>query len=180
MKDKTICADTGFELQTLEIPFMGFYETVLDMHLQNELEQSGLELDIDWKATRERIAQAYAEIWLYRVGLTGVFVELLSPKEYNFETDRLVVQVEHNFRLTEYAGVIGSRDFAAWVKENYSTRSGFVSFVKPVAEWPAEHGRKEFTLLFQYLEQTEWPEMPEQIIEELACNGGFELIVRGE
>lgn len=81
MSDKTICPDSGVELQTLEIPFMGFYETVLDMHLQNELEQSELDIDaIDWKATRERIAQAYANAWLYRVGLTGEFVELLSPR----------------------------------------------------------------------------------------------------
>ncbi len=59
MKDKTICPDTGVELQTFEIPFMGFYETVLDMHLQNELEQSGLELDIDWNATRACLWSCY-------------------------------------------------------------------------------------------------------------------------
>lgn len=177
MKDKTICADSGFELQTFEIPFMGFYETVLDMHLQNELEQSGLEVDaVDWAATRLRIARAYAETWLYRVGLTGEFVEMLSPREYNFETDRLVVTVEHDARLRELAGIAGSRDFAAWVTENYSTRSGFVSFVDPVATWGDELDSKAYTLIFRYLEETEWPEMPEQIIDELLSNGGFELI----
>lgn len=163
--------------QRFEIPFMGFYETVLDMHLQNELEQSELEVDaVDWAATRLRIARAYAETWLHKMGLTGEFVEMLSPREYNFETDRLVVTVEHGARLRELAGIAGSRDFAAWVTENYSTRSGFVSFVDPVATWGDELDSKAYTLIFRYLEATEWPDMPEQIIDELLSNGGFELI----
>ena len=163
--------------QRFEIPFMGFYETVLDMHLQNELEQSELDIDaVDWAATRLRIARAYAETWLHKVGLTGEFVEMLSPREYNFETDRLVVTVEHDARLRELAGIAGKRDFAAWVTENYSTRSGFVSFVDPVATWGDDLDSKAYTLIFRYLEATEWPEMPEQIIDELLSNGGFELI----
>lgn len=173
---RVVCLDSGIEHQKLEIPFMGFYETVLDMHLQNELEQSELDIDaVDWAATRLRIARAYAETWLHKMGLIGEFVEMLSPREYNFETDRLVVTVEHDARLRELAGIAGSRDFATWVAENYSTRSGFVSFVDPVATWGDELDSKAYTLIFRYLEVTEWPEMPEQIIDELLSNGGFEL-----
>lgn len=163
--------------QRFEIPFMGFYETVLDMHLEDELNREGLEVDaVDWAATRLRIARTYAETWLHKMGLTGEFVEMLSPREYNFETDRLVVTVEHDARLRELAGIAGSRDFATWVAENYSTRSGFVSFVDPVAEWGDELDSKAYTLIFRYLEATEWPEMPEAIIDELLSNGAFELI----
>lgn len=80
--------------QRFEIPFMGFYETSLSAHLEDELDREGLEVDaVDWAATRQRIARAYAETWLHKMGLTGVFVEMLSPREYNFETDRLVVTV---------------------------------------------------------------------------------------
>ena len=173
---RTICLDSGIEHQTFEIPFMGFYQSVLEAHLDDELEQEGLEVDaVDWAATRLRIAEKYAQTWLHKMGLTGEFVEMLSPREYNFETDRLVVTVEHGARLRELASVAGSRDFAAWVTENYSTRSGFISFVDPVATW-GELDSKAYTLLFHYLEQTEWPEMPEQIIDELLSNGVFELI----
>lgn len=163
--------------QRFEIPFMGFYETLLSAHLEDELDREGLEADaVDWAATRLRIARAYAETWLHKMGLTGEFVEMLSPREYNFETDRLVVTVEHDARLRELAGTAGSREFAAFVKENYSTRSGFVSFVDPVATWGDELDSKAYTLIFRYLEATEWPDMPEQIIDELLSNGGFELI----
>lgn len=105
--------------QRFEIPFMGFYQSVLEAHLDDELEQEGLEVDaVDWQATRQRIAEKYAQTWLHKVGLTGQFVEMLSPREYNFETDRIVVTVEHGARLRELASVAGSRDFAAWVTEN--------------------------------------------------------------
>lgn len=171
---RTICLDSGIEHQKLEIPFMGFYQSVLEAHLDDELEQEWLE--VDWQATRQRIAEKYAQTWLHKVGLTGQFVEMLSPREYNFETDRIVVTVEHGARLRELTSVAGSRDFAAWVTENYSTRSGFISFVDPVATWGDELDSKAYTLIFQYLEQTEWPEMPEAIIDELLSNGAFELI----
>ena len=174
---RTICLDSGIEHQTFEIPFMGFYETLLSAQLDDELEREELDVDaVDWQATRQRIAEKYAQTWLHKVGLTGQFVEMLSPREYNFETDRIVVTVEHGARLRELAGTAGSRDFAAWVTENYSTRSGFVSFVDPVATWGNELDSKAYTLIFRYLEQTEWPEMPEAIIDELLSNGVFELI----
>lgn len=168
--------ERGAYRHTFMIPFMGMYESMIDANLNDEMMRDDEDGSaVDWPATHLRIARDYAETWLFKLGLTGDFVKMISPREYEFETDQLIVTVDHNTRLTEFAGVARNRDFANWVAANYSTRSGFI---KPVIEWGDDLDSKGYALIFQYLELTEWPELAGHIIEELQSNDGFSLVMK--
>lgn len=62
-----------------------------------------------------------------RVGVRKFRLE--SPKEYNFETDKLVVKIEFNKRALEQWCLKNKPDkFNEYLKENYSSYDGFISF----------------------------------------------------
>lgn len=56
--------------------------------------------------------------------------ELHSPREYNFTTDKLIVNVEFRLRALEYWCLKNKpEEFNKYLKENYSSYDGFISFV---------------------------------------------------
>ena len=56
--------------------------------------------------------------------------ELESPREYNFTTDKLVVNVEFRLRaLEQWCLKNKPEEFNKYLKENYSSYDGFISFV---------------------------------------------------
>lgn len=62
-----------------------------------------------------------------RIGVRKFWLK--SPKEYNFETDKLVVKIEFNKRALEKWCLKDKPDkFNEYLKENYSSYDGFVSF----------------------------------------------------
>ena len=55
--------------------------------------------------------------------------ELNSPKEYNFTTDKLIVNVEFRLRALEHWCLKNKPEkFNKYLKENYSSYDGFISF----------------------------------------------------
>lgn len=55
--------------------------------------------------------------------------ELHSPKEYNFTTDKLIVNVEFRLRALEHWCLKDKpEEFSKYLKENYSSYDGFISF----------------------------------------------------
>ena len=55
--------------------------------------------------------------------------ELNSPKEYNFTTDKLIVNVEFRLRALEHWCLKDKpEEFSKYLKENYSSYDGFISF----------------------------------------------------
>lgn len=124
--------------------FGGFYgETFTDTYCSANEVDGDL---IDYKATYLAVAEGPV-MKEYRERFEGSpfsgleFVELDSPRFYNFETDKIVASVE--FDPEAVLQVIGTDDFAAWLKENYSSRDGFFSFVPTaisdfLAEFEAE------------------------------------------
>lgn len=55
--------------------------------------------------------------------------ELDSPKEYNFETDKLIVNVEFRLRALEHWCLKDKPEkFNEYLKQNYSSYDGFISF----------------------------------------------------
>lgn len=56
--------------------------------------------------------------------------ELDSPKEYNFTTDELIVNVEFRLRALEHWCLKDKlEEFSKYLKENYSSYDGFISFI---------------------------------------------------
>ena len=58
------------------------------------------------------------------------FVKLLSPKYYNFETDKLEIEVDCDWPgLVDYAKNKHRQAFDEYLKENFTSYDGFISFV---------------------------------------------------
>ena len=56
--------------------------------------------------------------------------ELYSPREYNFTTDKLIINVEFRLRALEHWCFKDKpEEFNKYLKENYSSYDGFISFV---------------------------------------------------
>lgn len=62
--------------------------------------------------------------------LESKFKEVISPRFYNFSTDKLSVDVKVNMdELSSYCFKVFRKEFNKYLRENYSSRSGFISFI---------------------------------------------------
>lgn len=137
------------------IPFNGFYESTwsfeLDCIEEQEAEQlaseeyEGFEASeiqeiifrrADYSAMYSDIAAEYVKAfqsWLedeWNIGIELRFNALTSPREYNFETDRLFVEVTAN-RMRALMEAVGHRRIATAARKLFTSRSGFISFYNP-------------------------------------------------
>lgn len=170
------------------IPFAGFYCTEFDEALNYQLEQDSehaeltpdeLNERVNWKATHQKVAESYATQWLSDMKWEGArFHSLWSPREYNFESDQVIVEVPAH-HLKKLEKFVVTSEFQQWLQETYTSRDGFISFVDTnVSRWPDEFGQKEYSVILQYLEAELPHEIPcqEQIFDMLYGNGHLELI----
>jgi hypothetical protein len=134
------------------IPFQGFYNSIHDGELDNSLEMafsddSGHVNDrlherafdaVQWSVVHASYASAYAEAFAELAGLqTLKFVELDSPREYNFTTDRIFCDIDISDVRAALARLpAGALDEKA--RERFTSRSGFMSYYSPdVESWGA-------------------------------------------
>ena len=63
--------------------------------------------------------------------ITGMkFITLHSTKYYNFETDKLEIEIDCDWQhILEYAQKTMRQDFDSYLRENFTSRNGFWSFV---------------------------------------------------
>jgi hypothetical protein len=182
----------AFEIQ---LPFAGFYGGAHDAEVDNAFDQMmqdregrgitapdrlyHMALDaVSWGDVYRDYARVYAETFLHIHELTGRFVAMTSPKFYNFETDRVFVEIDR----PSLAKIIRGTDpetLARIAADRHTSRSGFISFYSPdwktwgrVSTW--DHNQLE-TLLLAYLETERgekwdfWAEM--DVMEGARCNG---------
>lgn len=132
--------------------FVGFYDSIWspDNTIYYECEEEGLKEDVDftfdYKQYQNDICQAYTEVWelwmqeFISDDIELEFVEVHSPRYYNFENDSCRVKI----RLTQAAedaiiAKIGKhRDqIAKWIKENHTSYDGFSSNLSnDIDQWP--------------------------------------------
>jgi len=148
------------------IPFDGFYESWIDDMIESEIVHEHIE---DYRINFEAVARAYVE--LYEATLEDdleyhdkehlmvgfEFKELISPREYNFETDRILCTVSERYRLRRiYHELVGdSEKLNQDIQDKFRSRDGFASFYddfadgwrdKPLAQWDAN----ELSVLLPY------------------------------
>ena len=150
---------------SFKIPFSGFYESVHDVVIDEALTdgfgggQGELpdgfwdEAQIDWESLRKYYAKAYVEQALYTLELADSSVkagpEILSsildnlvidsPREYNFRTDELWVDLEfHSYEdlpegfsswvasIIEFIKDNHQDEFLEWRRERLTPRSGWI------------------------------------------------------
>ena len=133
--------------------FAGFYDSIWSPEddIYYECVEENLEEDVDftfdYNQYQNDICEAYTEVWeswmreFISDDIELEFVEVHSPRFYNYETDSCRV----NIRLTqaaEYAIIdkIGKHrnQLSKWIKENHTSYDGFSSYLSnDIDQWPS-------------------------------------------
>lgn len=144
------------------IPFGGFYGSLWDSeidHLQEREAEHMASADGDWEGFEEHeindvlfghtdhsaiyqaIARLYVEAWQYLINgeldldIKLDFTTMVSPREYNFTTDRLFAEISRDDIAKVYKKV-GRQRLRAKAEEMFTSQSGFISYYSPnIEEW---------------------------------------------
>ena len=116
------------------IPFHGFYKSIHDAAFNSALEQEGREVgDVDWRKVFFGYAAEFAKQFLHEIKVQGQFDRLESPREYNFNTDRIFVDIPLPEVVRMLAGV-DPETLNRVAEERHASRPGFLSFYSPRVE----------------------------------------------
>ena len=143
----------------IRIPFPGFYESVLSYELDSEERQlsehmaeecdhltDGDYADLIWRcanysAAFDYLAREYVDYfnaWVENetgVNLALEFVEMKSPREYNFETDKIFCKVDFE-SLKKLFEHMEEKTLEETINGHLKSRSGFISYYSEfVREW---------------------------------------------
>jgi uncharacterized protein (UPF0332 family) len=150
------------------IPFCGFYCSFIDDDIDhqigqqiewdsdiydlNEDEQQVLEdnyLSVNRSSFYNQIAEDYTNFYIDALNekLKGFefkskFNLLTSPREYNFETDRIFIDIERDHAIDFIKYIIKNykKELENKIKERFTSRSGFSSFYKNSLDlWPKDY-----------------------------------------
>lgn len=123
--------------------FPGFYESVFNNNdtineiAEYKADDTNTQYDIvNWSDYQNSIAENCAT-WLFNnlpnhdIIKEMKYKELWSPRFYNYETDKLTIDCDIDpDALKNYCLQANRDDFSKYLLENWSSRAGFVSFVK--------------------------------------------------
>ena len=140
------------------IPFDGFYcsfissdiehqigqqiEWDTDIYDLNEDEQQILEdnyLSVNRSSFYNEIAKHYTDLYIDALNerlegftLNAKFNLLTSHKEYNFETDRIFIEIEENHAVDFIKHIVQNykKELENRIEDRFRSRSGFISFYK--------------------------------------------------
>lgn len=115
------------------LPFAGFYNSVYEACIERLFEEVDNDEDFGVSKLALAIAKDYTKFFAHYFNLKLTFKSLLRPREYNFRTDEIVVDLQDVKDLYKRVNKETLKDF---VRETCSDRSGFVSFYSPdVEDW---------------------------------------------
>ena len=145
-----------FTINNFQLPsFSGFYNTSWsddDERFFYDCKERGIEevdgWEIDWTRYKNDVGSYYVlyyegfiKQYLHLSGFNIIFEEIVSPREYNFSTDRIFCTLEID-NLSEFLGnlvklALPVKDkLAKMIRDNHSSRSGFISFMSnDLDEW---------------------------------------------
>ena len=165
----------------VRIPFQGFYETIIAEDIDQQIDYYDFEWEaVNYGATYAGVAKEYAEEWLHQSGFEGKYSAMVSPREYNFDTDAILIEFTEKglwdikrMTLAEEGG------FAKWVEENCRSSPGFISYLySDLSDW-GEWAEKEYYAALTYLSSIGHPD-EDDIRETLNANGRIDIILTSE
>lgn len=119
--------------------FMGFYESHLyycdTEYYINENLDDGNTYEIDWDPYTEAVCKgACDELYTCinhddNIILDMDYVGMSSPKYYNYSTDKLNIDMKLNLRNLKKYVKDNKEDFNLYLKDNFTSYSGFTSFI---------------------------------------------------
>lgn len=171
------------------IPFAGFYNSLHDGEIDCALEQmlsdesgsaySGLVARFydraNFRSVHEDYAKAYAEAFADEFKIKLEFKALVSPREYNFTTDRIFCEIDAVEVQRLFDGTCPN-ELTRVAEEMFTSRDGFSSYYSP--DWrswgpPDTWDHNQLACLLQAwmvgLEFDEYAEI--NLMEDYRCNG---------
>lgn len=127
--------------------FMGLYESALYssdtdyylvQYLADDVEDANDKFEIEYDFSEFKAAAGKACINSLNNGLYSddVIVDMEyagmhSPKYYNYDTDRVLIDVEYNFiALVKYCKYTNKEKFNQYLRDNFTSYDGYISFVE--------------------------------------------------
>jgi hypothetical protein len=132
-----------------QIPFMGFYGSIHSDVIDHEEEQlftsdtgkfydalyDDFFLHVNWEQVYQKYATAYCDEFAKTFGITLDFEELVSPREYNFQTDRIFAKISRN-DLAKILKKVRGEKLKNTTNKLFSSRSGFIShYSNNIRDW---------------------------------------------
>lgn len=126
---------------TTTIPFSGFYESIHSVMIdasENQMFTNGdgtfySELcddffdHVDYKEVNRSYAKAYVKSFSKEFNISLVYEDLVSPKFYNFETDRIFVKISRS-DLAKMLWKVKGKILKEKARKIFTSRSGFISY----------------------------------------------------
>lgn len=182
------------------IPFAGFYESWHSEAIDNAInrvfedisgEPNTTLVDKAFNCTNyKQIFEAYAKEFTkafkhelnakleYNKPIRCKFIELVSPREYNFSTNKIIAEFDLEFMQWLLDAKVYRDRFERLCRDELTSRSGFISFYNPDFETWGELAAWDYNqlgLLLQALVNQGFSEDWEHsIIEDLDGNGNIE------
>ena len=158
------------------IPFDGFYESFIsddiehqigqqiewdsDIYDLNEDEQQILwdnYLDINRSYFYNQIAEDYTNFYIDALNerlkgftLKATYKFFTSPREYNFSTDRIFIEIEENHAIDFIKYIIKNykKELEEKIKDRFTSRSGFISSYKNSLDlWIDDYSEWDFNMI---------------------------------
>jgi hypothetical protein len=143
----------------INIPFAGFYETrwndgldrVEEYTVENleEEHKTGIIADLIWQCANyyksyQHVAEEFVDYFNdyikeeYELDLDLKFESMTSPRDYNFDTDRIFCFIsEENVRKLRAA--VSEPPLRQVIRERFTSRSGFISsYTNRLEDWDAD------------------------------------------
>jgi len=150
------------------IPFDGFYESFISADIEHEIEidteyyselydlnESEEELlcnsflNINSYKFYNQIAKDYTNFYIDELNkrlkgftLKATYKCFTSPKEYNFETDRIFIEIEENHCIDFIEHIVKNykKELEKKIQDRFTSRSGFYSYYKNSLDlWPKDY-----------------------------------------
>ena len=134
--------------QTTEfsLAFGGFYHSEHSETIENNIEAYDYEWDeIDYKKTHLNYCNSYLNKLSEELEIDLAFIQLDSPREYNFTTDKILCSISEN-DFNTLLDVYDTKELFDNIEENSKSRDGFHSFYSGYAAV-----KKEKDIFLQYL-----------------------------
>jgi len=188
------------------IPFQGFYNSLYSYSIEGEIENS-----VEWytedydltEAQRDTLANGYlekntsefyynvskdyAEAFIYEIerdtglSLNARFESIESPKEYNFKTDRLFIELPEASAVAFINYILENHreELEKLIEQRFTSRSGFISHYENTLEaWgdPSEWDLNQLGTCFEIFEYLEGEIYDGHSIYESISNGLAETL----
>ena len=158
---------TKYELKTTmytwsTVIFPGFYESILfnsDSISMLNADDTDKEYDVNFEEFTKDVTMSVSRKLFEECTCNNIlkdinYIGISSPKEYNYNTDRLILEVTYNIRnLIKFCFRTAKTEFNEYLHDNYTSYDGFTSFVpNNLEEFKRDlHDAKEYEKLIEVM-----------------------------